>query len=44
MDKELVEVEYSYPLAKIFINRPQVLNAYNEELIDKLTEVFTEVF
>jgi len=39
----MVEVEYSRPLARVFINRPQVLNAYNEEVLDGLRETFADL-
>lgn len=44
MSKEVVEIEYSYPLVKVFINRPEVLNAYNEQVLDKLKETFEDLF
>ena len=36
MSEGLVEVDYSDPLAILFINRPDVLNAYNEKLLDNI--------
>ena len=44
MSKQMVETEYSYPLVKVFLNRPGVLNAYNEQVLDSLTETFEELF
>ena len=44
MSKKTVEVEYSYPLVKVFLSRPGVLNAYNEQLLDSLTETFEQLF
>jgi len=43
MTQSLVELDYSLPLATLFLNRPQVLNAYNEELLDELRKKVTEV-
>ena len=44
MSQGLVEVEDSSPIATVFMNRPQVLNAYNEELLDELIEKFYNLF
>ena len=39
----LVKVEYSPPLAMVTINRPEVLNAYNNQLLSELEAGITEV-
>jgi enoyl-CoA hydratase/carnithine racemase len=39
----MLEVSQEGPLLKIFLNRPQVHNAFNEELIAKLYDTFTNV-
>ncbi len=44
MDKKRVEVDFSPPLATIFLNRPEVLNAYDEELLDQFKLQVEEVF
>ena len=40
----LVTVDYSSPLATLFIDRPEVLNAYNEELLNQLEKKLEEIF
>lgn len=44
MNKKRVEVDFSPPLATIFLNRPEVLNAYDEELLDQFKMRAEEVF
>ncbi|MFW5980431.1 MAG: enoyl-CoA hydratase/isomerase family protein [Halanaerobiaceae bacterium] len=44
MSRNLVEVEYSSPTATIYMNRPHVLNAYNEEVLDDLKQTFNQIF
>lgn len=44
MSIKYVEVDYSPPLATVFLSRPEVLNAYNEDLLDQLKEKIEEVF
>ena len=34
MTELLVDIEYTPPLATIYLNRPEVLNAYNQSLLD----------
>ena len=34
MAELLVDIEYNPPLAIIYFNRPEVLNAYNQSLLD----------
>jgi len=44
MSKKRVEVDLSPPLATIYLNRPEVLNAYDEELLDQFKLRAEEVF
>lgn len=44
MNIKYVEVAYSPPLATVFLSRPEVLNAYNEELLDQLKKKTEELF
>lgn len=44
MSKNHVEVDLSPPLATIYLNRPEVLNAYNEELLEQFKMRAEEVF
>lgn len=44
MSNQSVEVDFSPPLATIFLNRPEVLNAYNEALLDQFKVKAEEVF
>lgn len=43
MSQQMLELEYTPPLATLFIDRPHVLNAYNEELLCRFEEKFTEL-
>lgn len=43
MSQSLVDVEYNPPLATLIINRPDVLNAYNGELLGQLEAELSEV-
>ena len=43
MTQLLVEIEYTPPLAIIYLNRPDVLNAYNEKLLDVFEEKMEEL-
>lgn len=44
MSRSLVDIESTPPLTRIIIDRPDVLNAYNEELLVELEEGLEEVF
>ncbi|MGM0602154.1 MAG: enoyl-CoA hydratase/isomerase family protein [Bacillota bacterium] len=44
MDREFVRCEYDEPLATVVLDRPEVLNAYNEQLLDELYDILEEVF
>jgi enoyl-CoA hydratase len=44
MSEKYVEVEYTPPIATIILSRPDVLNAYNEELLDQLEKTEIELF
>ncbi|MCF8000779.1 MAG: enoyl-CoA hydratase/isomerase family protein [Halanaerobiales bacterium] len=44
MSNKRVEVDLSPPLATIYLNRPEVLNAYDEELLDQFKMRAEEVF
>ena len=43
MAKLLVDIEYTPPLAIIYLNRPEVLNAYNQSLLDIFEEKIKEL-
>ena len=38
--KQLIEIEHAGPVATVWMNRPEVHNAFNEDLIAQLTEAF----
>ncbi|RCW60905.1 MULTISPECIES: enoyl-CoA hydratase/isomerase family protein [Halanaerobium] len=44
MAGDLVKCDFNSPIATVSINRPQVLNAYNEELLDQLQQILVELF
>jgi enoyl-CoA hydratase len=44
MGGEFVKYEFDAPLATVKINRPEVLNAYNDQLLDELHKTLKEVF
>lgn len=44
MSVDFVKCQFDTPVATIKINRPEVLNAYNNELLDALEEKLQEVF
>src|SRR6056297_213175 len=44
MSGDLVKCDFESPVATVSINRPEVLNAYNEELLDQLQQTLEEVF
>jgi len=44
MSENYVEVQYTPPIATIFLSRPKVLNAYNEELLDQFEKTERELF
>jgi enoyl-CoA hydratase len=44
MAADLVICDFDFPIATVTINRPEVLNAYNEELLDQLYETLEELF
>lgn len=44
MGKDLVKCDFDSSVAVISINRPQVLNAFNEELLDQLYQSFENFF
>ncbi|MBS3811754.1 MAG: enoyl-CoA hydratase/isomerase family protein [Halanaerobiales bacterium] len=44
MIEQYVEVDYAPPLATIFFSRPEVLNAYNEELLDQFKKEVVALF
>lgn len=44
MAGDLVKCDFDSPVAKVSINRPEVLNAYNEELLDQLYQSLEELF
>jgi len=39
-----VEVDYAPPLATVFLSRPEVLNAYNEKMLDQFYETIEDLF
>ena len=43
MSQQMLDLEYTPPLATLFIDRPNVLNAYNEELLCKFEDKLTEL-
>jgi enoyl-CoA hydratase len=44
MAGDLVKCDFDSPVATVTINRPEVLNAYNEELLDQLYQTLEELF
>jgi enoyl-CoA hydratase len=44
MSGDLVKCDFDSPIATVSINRPEVLNAYNEELLDELYQTLAELF
>lgn len=44
MAGDLVKCDFDSPVATVSINRPEVLNAYNEELLDQLQQTLVELF
>lgn len=44
MAGDLVKCDFESPVATVTINRPEVLNAYNEELLDQLFKTLEELF
>ncbi|HKL13862.1 MAG TPA: enoyl-CoA hydratase-related protein [Halanaerobiales bacterium] len=44
MNKNYVEVDYAPPLATVFLSRPEVLNAYNEKMLDQFYETIEDLF
>ncbi len=44
MSQSLIDIEFTPPLVRMIIDRPEVLNAYNEELLIELEEGLGEVF
>jgi len=44
MSGDLVKCDFESPVATVSINRPEVLNAYNEELLDQLQQNLEEIF
>ncbi len=44
MSTNYVEVDYAPPLATVFLSRPKVLNAYNEELLDQFYQKAEDLF
>ena len=44
MAGDLVKCDFDSPVATVSINRPEVLNAYNEELLDELQKTLEELF
>ncbi|PTX15834.1 short chain enoyl-CoA hydratase [Halanaerobium congolense] len=44
MAEDLVKCDFDSPTAIVSINRPEVLNAYNEELLDELYQTLSDVF
>jgi len=44
MAGDLVKCDFDSPVATVSINRPEVLNAYNEELLDELYQTLEELF
>ncbi|MFW5855645.1 MAG: enoyl-CoA hydratase/isomerase family protein [Bacillota bacterium] len=43
MSEEMVDVDYKYPLAILYIDRPEVLNAYNDKLLDNFEKKLHEL-
>jgi enoyl-CoA hydratase len=43
MSQQLLDLEYAPPLATLFLDRPHVLNAYNEKLLCRFEEKLTEL-
>ena len=44
MAGDLVKCNFDSPVATVTINRPEVLNAYNEELLDQLYQILEDLF
>ena len=44
MAENLVKCDFASPVATVTIDRPEVLNAYNEELLDQLYSILEELF
>lgn len=44
MSQSMVEIEYTPPLAILYLNRPDVLNAYNKNLLDIFEEKMNRLF
>jgi len=44
MAGDLIKCDFASPVATVTINRPEVLNAYNEELLDQLYQTLEELF
>jgi enoyl-CoA hydratase len=44
MAGDLIKCDFDFPVATVTINRPQVLNAYNEELLDQLYTTLEALF
>ncbi|PTW03472.1 short chain enoyl-CoA hydratase [Halanaerobium saccharolyticum] len=44
MAGDLVKCDFDSPVATVSINRPEVLNAYNEELLDQLQKTLEKLF
>ncbi|MFP4021284.1 MAG: enoyl-CoA hydratase/isomerase family protein [Halanaerobium sp.] len=44
MSGDLVKCDFDSPIATVSINRPEVLNAYDEELLDQLQQTLEEIF
>lgn len=44
MAGDFVKCDYNSPIATVTINRPEVLNAYNEELLDQLYQTLEKLF
>lgn len=44
MGGEFIKCEFDAPLATVKINRPEVLNAYNAQLLDELHQTLKDIF
>lgn len=44
MAGEFIKCDYDIPITTVKINRPEVLNAYNDQLLDELHQTLEEVF
>ena len=44
MAGEFIECDFDTPVATVKINRPEVLNAYNDQLLEELYQILEEIF